>query len=138
MYLYILLYNWHILVCTRLSSSTELLITPIQGPACTVYHMFLTPATRWLRFSWLRGKGWLEFRESTQYWCITVHTSIYKYILICTGMYLYKLCFLCSMPTLRFKFQVENIKTVANLSNNKAVFMCILRFHACAGYFQHY
>jgi hypothetical protein len=33
---------------------------------------------------------------------------------------------------------IENIKTVANLSNNKDVFMCILRFHACAGYLQHY
>jgi hypothetical protein len=29
-------------------------------------------------------------------------------------------------------------KTVANLSNNTDVFMCILRFHARAGYFQHY
>jgi hypothetical protein len=29
-------------------------------------------------------------------------------------------------------------KTVANLSNNKDVFMCILRFHARAGYLQHY
>jgi hypothetical protein len=27
---------------------------------------------------------------------------------------------------------------VANLSNNKDVFMCILRFHARAGYLQHY
>jgi hypothetical protein len=33
---------------------------------------------------------------------------------------------------------IENIKTVANLSNNKDVFMCILRFHARAGYLQHY
>jgi hypothetical protein len=29
---------------------------------------------------------------------------------------------------------IENIKMVANLSNNKDVFMCILRFHARAGY----
>jgi hypothetical protein len=35
-------------------------------------------------------------------------------------------------------FWAENIKTVANLSNNKDVFMCILRFHARAGYLQHY
>jgi hypothetical protein len=35
---------------------------------------------------------------------------------------------------------MENIKTVANLTNlnNKDVFMCILRFHAHAGYLQHY
>ena len=33
---------------------------------------------------------------------------------------------------------IENIKTVANLTNNKDVFMCILRFHARAGYLQHY
>lgn len=33
---------------------------------------------------------------------------------------------------------IENIKTVANLSNNKDVFMCILRFHAHAGYLQTY
>jgi hypothetical protein len=33
---------------------------------------------------------------------------------------------------------IENIKTVANLSNNKDVFMCILCFHARAGYLQHY
>ncbi len=33
---------------------------------------------------------------------------------------------------------IENIKTVANHSNNKDVFMCILRFHAHAGYLQHY
>ena len=28
---------------------------------------------------------------------------------------------------------IENIKTVANLMNNKDVFMCILRLHAHAG-----
>jgi hypothetical protein len=33
---------------------------------------------------------------------------------------------------------IENIKTVANLMDNKNVFMCILRFHARAGYLQHY
>ncbi len=33
---------------------------------------------------------------------------------------------------------IENIKTVANLSNNKDVFMCILCFHARTGYLQHY
>ena len=33
---------------------------------------------------------------------------------------------------------IENIKTVANITNNKDVFMCILRFHARAGYLQTY
>ena len=33
---------------------------------------------------------------------------------------------------------IDNIKPVANLSNNKDVFMCILCFHAQAGYLQHY
>ncbi len=33
---------------------------------------------------------------------------------------------------------IENIKTVANLTNNKDVFMCIMRFNACVGYLQHY
>ena len=33
---------------------------------------------------------------------------------------------------------IKNIKTVANLTNNKDVFMCILRFHARAGYLQTY
>jgi hypothetical protein len=33
---------------------------------------------------------------------------------------------------------IENIKTVANLTNNMNVFMCILRFHARAGYLQTY
>jgi hypothetical protein len=33
---------------------------------------------------------------------------------------------------------IANIKTVANLTNNKDVFMCILCFHAQAGYLQTY
>ena len=33
---------------------------------------------------------------------------------------------------------IENIKSVANLSNNKDVSMSILCFHARAGYLQHY
>ncbi len=33
---------------------------------------------------------------------------------------------------------IENIKTVANLTNNKDVFMCILQYHAQAGYLQTY
>ena len=34
--------------------------------------------------------------------------------------------------------QYRDIKTVANLSNNNDVFMCILCFHARAGYLQTY
>jgi hypothetical protein len=33
---------------------------------------------------------------------------------------------------------IENIKRVANLTNNKDVFMCILRYHARAEYLQTY
>jgi hypothetical protein len=33
---------------------------------------------------------------------------------------------------------IENTKTVANLTNNKDVFLCIIRFHARAGYPQTY
>ena len=33
---------------------------------------------------------------------------------------------------------IENIKTVANLSNKKGIFMCILRFHARADNLQRY
>jgi hypothetical protein len=34
--------------------------------------------------------------------------------------------------------RMKNIKTVANLTDNKDEFMCILRFHAEAGYLQTY
>ena len=56
-----------------------------------------------------------------------IYTDLYLYILVCTVIYVY--------------FQhahIENIKTVANLTNNKDVFLCILRFHARAGYLQTY
>ncbi len=33
---------------------------------------------------------------------------------------------------------IDNLKTIANLTNNKDVFMCIIRFHARAGYLQTY
>ncbi len=32
---------------------------------------------------------------------IAVQQCIYQYVLVCTGMYWYKLCLLCSMPTFR-------------------------------------
>jgi hypothetical protein len=33
---------------------------------------------------------------------------------------------------------IDNTKTVANVLNNEDVYMCILCFHAQAGYLQHY
>jgi hypothetical protein len=33
---------------------------------------------------------------------------------------------------------IKNITKVGNLLNNKNVFMCVLCFHASAGYLQHY
>ena len=33
---------------------------------------------------------------------------------------------------------INNLKTIANLTNNKDVFMCIIRFHARVGYLQTY
>jgi hypothetical protein len=33
---------------------------------------------------------------------------------------------------------IDNLKTIANLTNNKDVFTCIIRFHARAGYLQTY
>ena len=33
---------------------------------------------------------------------------------------------------------IDNLKTIANLTNNKDVFMCIIRFHARVGYLQTY
>ena len=51
-------------------------------------------------------------------------------------MYWYVLIVDCNWPLQHA--HIDNIKSVANLSNNKDVFMCILRFHARAGYLQHY
>ena len=55
---------------------------------------------------------------------VLVYTSIYLYVPLLT-------CF-------QQHAHIENIKTVANLTNNKDVFMCILRYHARVGYLQHY
>ena len=61
-------------------------------------------------------------------WYVLIHTqfilSIYSFPLIINLFY--------------WHAHIENIKTVANLSNNKDVFMCILCFHARAGYLQKY
>ncbi len=63
------------------------------------------------------------------YQYIQVHTSSYQYILVCTDL---------DVDWPLQHAHIENIKSVANLSNNKDVLMCILRFHARAGYLQHY
>ena len=78
------------------------------------------------------------------YWYVLVCTSMYLYVLIKNGMYWYVLvCTVMYLHDLILESwlqhaYVENIKTVANLSNNKDVFMFILCFHARAGYLQHY
>ena len=52
----------------------------------------------------------------------------YKYIPVRTSSYLYILILDVDWPLQHA--HIENIRSVANLSNNKDVFMCILRFHA--------
>jgi hypothetical protein len=67
-----------------------------------------------------------------------IHTSTY---LVHTQYVLVHTWFILSTYFVRTFCQhthIENIKTVANLTNNKDVFMCILRFHARAGYLQTY
>ncbi len=56
------------------------------------------------------------------YWYILVYTSMYHHILTCFQQHAH----------------IENIKTVAILTNNKNVFMCIPLYHALAGYLQTY
>ena len=51
-------------------------------------------------------------------------------------MYWYVLILDCDWPLQHA--HIDNLKSVANLSNNKDFFTCILRFHARAGYLQHY
>ncbi len=63
---------------------------------------------------------------------VSIPRGIYWYKLVYTGMYLYILtCF-------QQHAHIENIKTVENLTDSKDVFMCILRYHARAGYLQTY
>ena len=66
--------------------------------------------------------------HTSTYW---VHTYLYGFI-PCTYIVHTKYVLFCQHA------HIENIKTVANLTNNKDVFMCILRFHARAGYLQTY
>jgi hypothetical protein len=60
------------------------------------------------------------------------------------GMYVYILAYNCmyhyNLIHTRFRqhAHIENLKTVAKLTNNKDIFMCIIRFHARAGYLQQY
>ncbi len=74
-------------------------------------------------------------------WYNLVHT---RYILICSCFVMYKPVhtrYILStywVQKFRQHAHITNIKTVANLTNNKDVFMCILCFHARAGYLQTY
>ncbi len=63
------------------------------------------------------------------YQFIQVHTSMYHYVL--------DVLILDHDWPLQHA-HIDNIKSVANLSNNKDVFMCIVLFHVRAGYLQHY
>ncbi len=68
---------------------------------------------------------------NTVYVCICMLCTCFIHV------YTYLDCYLTSLLIFQHT-HIENIKTVANLTNNKDVFMCILRFHASAGYLQHY
>ena len=66
---------------------------------------------------------------------MSVHTQKYLYILS-----MYNVCNVHAL-TLYWLCQhahIDNLKTIANLTNNKDVFMCIIRFHALVGYLQTY
>ncbi len=68
-----------------------------------------------------------------------VCTSTYKYVPVYTtssSMYQYVLILDDDWPLQHA--HIDKIKSVANLSNNKDVFICILHFHALAGYLKHY
>ncbi len=66
-----------------------------------------------------------------------VHTW---YILVHTSTYLVHTQYILNSSDNEFcqHAHIENFKTVANLTNNKDVFMCILCFHALVGYLQTY
>ena len=55
---------------------------------------------------------------------VPVCTSMYQYVLVCTCLYLYVQILNDDWPLQHA--HIENIKSVANLSNNKDVFTCIL------------
>jgi hypothetical protein len=57
-----------------------------------------------------------------------VYTGVYQYILVPTE-YFYDVC---------QHAHIDYIKSVAHLTNTKDVFMCIMCFHARAGYLQTY
>ena len=71
-----------------------------------------------------------------------VYINIYLYVLgiywYILGIYQYILVPSESVYDFCQHAHIDNIKQVANLTNNKDVFMCILRFHARAGYLQTY
>ncbi len=63
---------------------------------------------------------------------------MYFYVLVSVSMKLYEVSFPEYFPFFCQHAHIENIKDVANLTNNKDVFMCILHFHARAGYLHTY
>jgi hypothetical protein len=63
---------------------------------------------------------------------------MYWYVLVSVSMKLYEISFPDNCRCFVQHAHIGNIKKVANLTNNKDVFMCILRFHARAGYLQTY
>ena len=63
---------------------------------------------------------------------------MYWYVLVSASMKLYEISCPDNFRCFIQHAHIENIKKVANLTNNKDVFMCILRFHARAGYLQTY
>ena len=64
----------------------------------------------------------------------TLRVNHLRYILVYTSIYWYVPLLTCFQQ----HAHIENIKTVANLTNNKDVFMCILQYHARVGYLQTY
>ena len=80
------------------------------------------------------GETQITPRVKLQRKCCCMYSLIlgtYQYKLI-TYRYILSSCFFSQHA------HIENIKTVANLTNNKDVLMCILHFHARAGYLQTY
>ncbi len=65
---------------------------------------------------------------------VAIPRGVYWYILV---LYIYS-TYLYILTCFEQHAHIENIKTVAILTNNKDVFMCILLYHTRAGYLQTY
>ena len=57
---------------------------------------------------------------------IAVQQCIYQYVLVCTGMYMLKLYFLCSMPTLRISKLWPTCQIIRTYSYASCDFMHVL------------